>query len=186
MHQRLRVETRALHALVERFSPFGPRIDRNAYVDHLARRLGFQIPIERALGLSISTGDAPLLRADLGFFGWSAGDLESLPICAELPNLGSFARTLGCAYVLDGARIGGRTIAPVVARKLGLRRRGVEFLAGGLLGDQADRRFAATLTAIERHAATLDDDGREQIVAGARDTFTVLARWLERGRISHD
>lgn len=189
MHARLRAETRALHARVERACPFGPALDRAAYVRHLALRLGFQVELERALdrwdretvGIPRARDGAALLRRDLQELGWPSADLATTPASTDLPDLSSLARALGAAYVIEGARIGGRTIAPAVSRALGLGGRGVAFLSGGAAGASVARSFAVTLAAIDRHAAGLDDAGRGEIVAGARDTFASLARWLERG-----
>jgi heme oxygenase (biliverdin-IX-beta and delta-forming) len=188
MRERLRVETRALHRRTERACPFGRGLARDGYVAHLARRLGFQAAIEAeltgrfdwgALELACPGDGVALLVADLRFFGYSTAELERLPRCAELPPLDSAAAALGCAYVLDGARVGGHSVAPTVARELGLERAGVEFLTGGLSEAQVRERFAATLSTIDRHAGRLDARGRDAIVGSARETFAALARWLE-------
>lgn len=204
MHVRLRAETRTLHRRVERASPFGNAgvgFDREAYAQHLARRLGFCCAVEPVLGrwttaeLPGSRGlpsagslraDTESLRADLRQLGWTAAQVRAVPVCPDPPRLPSFAHGLGCAYVVEGARLGGRSIAPGVAAALGLGpddAAGVRFLRGGvwagISATELRQRFAATLAWIDDYAAELGVEGRDAIVEGARDTFTALARWLE-------
>jgi heme oxygenase (biliverdin-IX-beta and delta-forming) len=213
MHVRLRAETRALHRRVERASPFvSGRLDRRAYAQHLARRLGFCCAIEPVLarwttgdlgsvlggsrgrervgGLAIAASlraDSELLRADLRQLGWTDAEVRAVPVCPEPPSLPSFAHGLGCIYVLEGARLGAHSIAPSVAAALGLDHgedAGVGFLRGGgssvSSARQQRERFTATMAWIDACAAELGGEGRDAIVEGARDTFTALARWLER------
>lgn len=188
MRRRLRAGTRDLHARVEHLSPFGPGLDWTSYVRHLELRLGFQGPMEALfagwddlLGFLPPRGGAALLRADLLALGVPPKRLDELPRCESLPDLTSLERALGGAYVLEGAKLGGQVIAARVSSALGIRGDGVRFLAGGEDPARARVRFGAAMDALDRHAAALDEQRRESIVAGARDTFVALARWLEEG-----
>lgn len=191
MRRRLRAGTKAWHTRVERLCPFGPALDRASYVEHLELRFGFQVAMEAALarwddwqrlGFPHPSGGVALLRADLLSLGLSERQLDRLPRCGGLVALtSSLERALGGAYVLEGAKLGGQVIVAQVASTLGLAGDGVRFLTGGLGPAPARARFDGAMDAVERHAAGLGEDAREAIVAGARDTFAALARWLERG-----
>lgn len=187
---RLRAATRALHERVERACPFGydATFDHASYLDHLVRRLSFQLAIEpelrqwdgqgAELGFPGRVDDAARLRDDLVRLGMSPGALAALPVCRHYPRLDSFGRAAGARYVLEGARLGGRTIVARVADQLELGTAGVAFLASAGVEDLG-ARFRLVIAAIACYVDHHDSRRLAEVVAGARATFAELARWLE-------
>ena len=116
-----------------------------------------------------------LIEHDLLNLGHSAEEISALPLCEALARPTSFSETLGTAYVIEGSMLGGQLLSRHFAQTLELRPdRGCSYFAG--YGDltaamwkdfgQAVASFAA-LTAIH-----------EEIVSGARKTFTTVHHWL--------
>ncbi|MEQ8663054.1 MAG: biliverdin-producing heme oxygenase, partial [Gammaproteobacteria bacterium] len=91
-----------------------------------------------------------------------------------VPDLADVPSALGCLYVLEGATLGGRVIAPHLERHLGLTARdGAAFHRG--YGDDTGRMWRALQGALR--AAATDASARTAMVAAANATFTGLAAW---------
>ena len=85
------------------------------------------------------------------------------------------ATAFGCAYVLEGATLGGRSLMPTVESRLGLNAsHGAAFLSsyGAAVGEMW-RSFGA---ALDRCCAGAQQQA--QAAAGAIDTFVALENWL--------
>jgi heme oxygenase len=152
------------------------------YARYLAAMHGFHAPLEAALAadpaLAEAGFDAParrkrqLLERDLASLG------AALPApCAALPQVGSLARRLGVAYVLEGSTLGGKFIlARLPAGLAPLRGIATSFLDGyGAATGARWREFGAI---IERFVTS--ETVEAEAVAGARDTFGRLIDWLAR------
>ena len=180
---RLKGETAPEHLRLERDLGI-LREDRTRTEHHeLVRRLyGFYRPWEdRAIpvieaghpGLARDRAKAPLLRRDLAYLGDSDLALASVPICRELPALGTLPECLGSMYVLEGATLGGRLISRHLARTLGLGPdAGASFFSSyGVEVGPMWRRFGEALDSYDGPLA-------EAIVASAQGTFRALHAWL--------
>lgn len=180
---RLRHETRAEHHAIERvLDPTRELLTLDAYRRWLARLYGFHRPMEPRLrpipGLDMNTRrKTSLLEADLVALG--SPDPRSLAVCESLPPLTSAAARFGCAYVLEGATLGGRIVDRHVRRVLGVTpATGGRFLHGyGPRTGEMWQAFGAALTAFADTTAT-----RDEVVAAAIATFRTLRRWCEQGR----
>jgi heme oxygenase len=156
----------------------------SAYRSHLERMWGFCAGLERdfaaeAFGGALEDYETrrklPLLTRDLIVIGVDPAAIESMAICPGLPARPDPAAAFGCAYVLEGATLGGRTLLPLVESRLALSgARGAAFLAS--YGDQVLpmwHTFAAALDAWcclpERQASATQ---------AAVATFDALDRWL--------
>ena len=186
----LRDATRAHHARAEASLPLmDPALTRADYARVLEALHGFHAPLEArlaprpwtTLGLDWDARrKTPLLALDLRALGRTHAEVDALPVCDALPDTSSLARALGCAYVLEGATLGGQLVRRHLAHTLGL---GPESGAAyySAYGDAVGpmwREFVAGLTmAVERDGCPPDD-----VVAGARDTFDALADWLAATR----
>ncbi len=156
----------------------------SAYREHLEKMWGFCAALERDIG-PVSFGGAlddydsrrklPLLTRDLIAIGVEAQSIESLSLCPGLPARADPAAAFGCAYVLEGATLGGRTLLPLVESRLELSAlHGAAFLAS--YGEEVLpmwRTFGAALeawcTAPERQVSAAH---------AAVATFDALDRWL--------
>jgi heme oxygenase len=119
-----------------------------------------------------------LIESDLLSLGLSAREVADLPRCAELPRLSSPAELAGCLYVLEGACLGGRVIAPALRDRLGVAEgSGASFFIGDADGTEARWRvFVAWLEGLVDAGAPTDE-----VVAAARATFLAFALWVEQG-----
>jgi len=154
------------------------------YRAHLEHMWGFCAGLEQRLEVTdfasvledyAERRKLPLLTRDLLALGADAGAVGRLPCCGALPVLADTAGAFGCAYVLEGATLGGRTLLPLVESRLGLSAtHGAAFLAS--YGDNVDemwRGFGAALEAwCDRPAR------RASATAAAVATFVALEDWL--------
>ena len=179
-----RTEHAALEATVDIFGRLGSREEYRAL---LARFWGFYAPMESRLLERPEWGrhdmdigarrKVPLLVRDLGDLGASADSVAALPRCAELPESGSFARAMGCLYVLEGATLGGQLISREVRARLGLTpEHGCGFFAS--YGAEVGPMWRAFQGWLIQTAA--DDEAARAMIAGARDTFQAFGAWLRR------
>lgn len=176
-HERLHAVP-VFHALAE------GRLDREGYVALLRRLLGFHGAVEAALSVAPSLARygidlaerrrAPLLRADLAYFGSSAK-----AHAAPVPAFATAPEALGALYVTEGSTLGGRQLA-----------RGLDYLlpAGGSLREGEGRRFLlghgarhgamwqACCAAIE--ACGAEPGGLPGMQAGAAATFAAFEAWF--------
>jgi heme oxygenase len=187
---RLREATRETHERLHRQPALAAlaagTLDLPAYRALLARLYRFHAPLEARLAASAWAARvepaalaprAERLRRDLRDLGAEEGALARLPMAsaADLPEMSSFGRFVGCLYVRAGSTLGARLLAKALDPLLGatgLEGRG--FLAGE---SGADLQWRACCVAVD--AATAEgqwDDMR----AGAEAAFAALESWLNR------
>ncbi len=116
-----------------------------------------------------------LLIQDLEFFGLSTHAIETLPRCQNVPLTRSFAQALGCAYVLEGATLGGQIITRHLQRELGVApaQGSAFFTSYGANVGMMWRNFIEVISTYP-----LDDAQRNELVQSAVDTFDTLDEWL--------
>ena len=181
----LRAATWPSHQRLERRIDFRSRLASLAsYREHLERMWGFYAALEPQLAAAIYPEHLadyelrrklPLLERDLRSLGLSHAALAQLPRCAAVPDCPDAAAAFGCAYVLEGATLGGRSLMPAVEARLGLSAsHGAAFLCsyGAAVGDMW-RSFGA---ALDRHCEGAQQQARA--AAAAVDTFVALESWL--------
>ncbi|MDU9393886.1 biliverdin-producing heme oxygenase [Pseudomonas sp. zfem002] len=184
--QALRAGTGDLHIALEKRLPFfSDTLDLPAFLRLMQAYHGFYAPLEAALR---QRSDLPAevdpqslhktatLGDDLRALGLSAEALAQLPVCRQLPPLGSSAACLGVLYVIEGATLGGQVLRREIHRRLGLdASNGAAFL--DVYGSDTGRRWRAFLSLL--CARPLDAAGRGVVVAAAQQTFRCFERWLE-------
>lgn len=143
------------HAAIE------PRLASGRFRDHLADH-----EVRRKL---------PWLQRDLEVLGAAPTSVALLPHCRFIPDCEDPAAAFGCAYVLEGATLGGRTLLPLVERKLGLTAvSGAAYLAS--YGEAVGERWRAFGEALNSYCSTDQDLARAATAAAA--TFSALEAWL--------
>ncbi len=173
-HQRLekRLDVKARFASID------------AYREHLEKMWGFCAALERdiapdsfggALDDYESRRKLPLLTRDLIAIGAEAQSIESLARCPGLPARADPAAAFGCAYVLEGATLGGRTLLPLVKSRLALSAlHGAAFLAS--YGEQVLPMWRAFGAALDAWCAA--PERQVSAAHAAVATFEALDRWL--------
>jgi len=181
----LRLATWPCHQRLEkRLDVKGRFSNLEAYRSHLAQMWGFCAGLEQALAPGAFGGaledyesrrKLPLLESDLIALGAAPDSLGSMPLCPGLPACADPAAAFGCAYVLEGATLGGRTLLPLVESRLGLGPlHGAAFLAS--YGDRVIpmwQTFGAALDAWCSAPARCSSATQAAVA-----TFDALDRWL--------
>lgn len=183
---RLRAETRADHDHIEAVvGLLAPDLTRDRYVHFLERMLGYLEPLEAALSAASGWAQlgvdprtrarAHLLASDLTSLGHGPEQLARLPRCEALPDVSSPSRALGCLYVLEGARLGGRVLTRALGPHLGVDpANGLAFLGGGPV--HAAESWRMLCERLE-HWASAHPECEDDVVRAARETFSTMAEW---------
>jgi heme oxygenase len=181
----LRRATWPSHQRLEKRINFKARLQSvGAYRAHVERMWGFYVVIEP----SLTSGDlrgwlpdcdvrrkVPLLERDLAALGAEPSSGARLPRCGSVPACDDIDSAFGCAYVLEGATLGGRSLMPLVEARLGLTAEsGAAFLAS--YGDAVEAKWRAFGEAIDRCCST--DRQRMRAAEAASATFSALEIWL--------
>jgi heme oxygenase len=181
----LRVATWSSHQRLEKRLDVKARFGKlDLYRLHLRRMWGFHATVEEQLGqarLSVALPDydsrrkLPFLTQDLLTLEADVGFQESLERCPALDIQKDLASALGCAYVLEGATLGARTLLPLVQSRLGLTAEtGARYLAS--YGDEVEPMWQTFQMAVEGWCC-----GPERQATAARAavaTFVALDAWL--------
>jgi heme oxygenase len=183
--QRLRDETRADHERLEAHIDLLGRPWSMAFYQQLLEKFyGFYAVIEPPI---FAHGEwqplvdvekrlkLPMLDQDLKFLGLSEAEIQGLPRCEEVPPVGTFARALGTAYVLEGSTLGGQIITRHLKKELGVDvGQGISFFTsyGAEVGPMW-REFTAVLESFDG-----DADEMTALVDAAEATFKTLDEWL--------
>ena len=120
---------------------------------------------------------AARLAADLRGLGC---DPDSLPVCDELPPLDDVAAALGCAYVLEGAALGGGIVAAALASNPVGQGWPRAFVTGD--GSGRGRRWRAFRRTAEAWADT--PARQDEVVAAALRTFDACERWFAEDSVA--
>ena len=169
------------HARVEAL--LVPRLrcaDAVGYRQVIAALFGFIEPLEARMAARCSDPavvrfisarrHAERLHADLVALGVEPGHA---PRCTRVPAVASVPELFGCAYVLEGATLGGRIISGWLATSLALSpATGASYFAGH--GAATGRMWQATRAAL----AALPADVHGAVARAAADTFDNLHAWL--------
>lgn len=181
----LRTATWPSHQRLEKRISFKARLETvSAYRAHIERMWGFYVAIES----SLTSGNlrewlpdcdvrrkVPLLERDLAALGVESSCVALLPRCRSVPASNDAASAFGCAYVLEGATLGGRSLLPLVETRLGLTAEfGAAFLAS--YGEAVGERWRAFGEALNRCCSI--DGHRLRAAEAASATFAALEHWL--------
>ncbi|MDB6155233.1 MAG: hypothetical protein JWL90_3686 [Chthoniobacteraceae bacterium] len=184
--ERLRAATKSAHAqLEERVQIEARLIDPQRYGELLEDFLGWYEPLENGMrtlagwsdyGLDLAARrKTPWLAHDLNALGYSEAQIAALPRCRDLPTMETLACGFGCAYVMEGATLGGRHISGLL-RESPVPKEARTFF--GSYGPSVGERWKEFVAALE---AFSDRGGYgDQVVDAARQTFESMESWICR------
>lgn len=182
--QGLRSATWPLHQRLEKEMDVKSRFSQlSEYRRHLSQMWGFCASVEGALDAEVfrdllpdyeSRRKLPLLIRDLASLGMQPPGSAASPM-RGLPAISDPAAAFGCAYVLEGATLGGRTILPIVEKRLGFTAsNGAAFLAS--YGNAVPEMWRAFSAALNRWCCL--PQRRSAAIGAATATFDALGYWL--------
>jgi heme oxygenase (biliverdin-IX-beta and delta-forming) len=182
---RLRSETWSSHQRLEKRLDVKARFSHlEGYRSYLEKMWGFCASFEEQLRQDAFGGaladyqtrrKLPRLTQDLLMIGVNPTSVALLPRCGSVPLCPDPAAAFGCAYVLEGATLGGRTLLPLVQSRLGLTAQsGATFLAS--YGEEVSSKWRSFGAALDAWCFLPD---REACAARAAvATFEALEAWL--------
>ena len=181
---KLREESNAAHRQLEEQVAITERIrDVDSYRELLQKFLGFYAPLENRLEKLAGWADwgyDPITRRktawlsqDLSALGGDPGDIVSLPLCDDAPFPESVAAGFGCAYVLEGATLGGRQITSWLEQSA-IPKHARRFFAS--YGENVGHQWKGFCEALEYFGRSRKE--HDEIIESASHTFSSLGRWL--------
>jgi heme oxygenase len=156
---------------------FDPAYTVSEYRAHLGRLLGFFEPLERAVADVTHAADpvfalqrSSSLSEDLRIMGATAGDIDALERCRQLPPI-TRAGLPGYTYVILGSMLGGKIIVKGLRAVLGP---GASFLFYG----DGNGRFEALWTSFCADLKANRTHDVQEICATAVGIFDIYTAWL--------
>lgn len=173
-----------LHLHASFVALFNETLSLDGYRLLVERLYGFYAPLDRAIDRALA-GDAvqnrfsyvaraDILARDLADLGLDRDALADSPECLAVYDIVSPLTVGGILYVVEGSTHGGAVIDTAARKLLGNQAGGRRYWAW--CQAENERRWAATNRYLEHLRAqgiALDD-----LVAGARGTFQLMAEWL--------
>ncbi|WP_050453862.1 biliverdin-producing heme oxygenase [Candidatus Burkholderia verschuerenii] len=180
---RLKHDTAASHTRLENaLDLMRDDMQRDEYIVLLERFHGYVAPWEDAVAAALPASLAgffdarrktALLAADLAVL---TGERDAIvpPATRDLPALPNIGAAFGSLYVMEGSTLGGRFIAPHIARLLDLAPR-----QGNAYFDAYGDRTGSMWNAFrDTAAATVPESQYDDAVQAAIATFDGLQAWL--------
>jgi heme oxygenase (biliverdin-IX-beta and delta-forming) len=164
-------------------------VDRHSYGQILRMFYGYFHPLEKKINQVASIENylpdytsrrkSRLLLHDLQALGFS--DPNQLPLCTDLPEVANEAQAFGCLYVMEGSTLGGKFIAHVLRKCLGIEASsGAAFFNGyGAETGTRWKTFQQSLLTFSEQAGQ-----NEAIIASANQTFNKMERWISQSQVS--
>ena len=182
LHIRLKEHTKSQHAALEK--TFLNRVrkisNESEYAGFLDLLFAFHAGLEDLLHVHIDHARVPdfldrrrslFLHDDFASLGQSS---PSHGVCEELPEVSSHYAALGALYVLEGSTLGGKIVAGIIGRQLGLDR-GFRFFNG--YGDSTNKMWESFKGYLD---APFTQDEEMEILNAAENTFTSFNRLLSK------
>ena len=190
--QALRTATGAAHRRLHHVQSFAALLRGSLALDDykclLLRLLGLHAPLDERqqrfqnepllswMRIAPTESRSSRLRHDLAVLGVADEVTEEVARAdVLLPPLTTAAEALGSAWVVEGSALGGRIMAKLLFDQFGVGpENGGAFFAPQ---PQQDVLWSACCAAVERCAWQTAE--RAQVLAGARDTMTTFADWMD-------
>jgi heme oxygenase (biliverdin-IX-beta and delta-forming) len=183
---RLKHDTAASHTRLENaLDLMRDDLQRDEYIALLGRFHGYVSAWEAAVGVALPASLAgffdarrktPLLAADLVALTGDAGEAAASVVASsqDLPRLPNVGAAIGSMYVMEGSTLGGRFIAPHVARLLGL----TPGQGNAYFDAYGDRTGSMWNAFRDTAAANVPEAQYDDAVEAAIATFESLQAWL--------
>ena len=180
LRDRLREATRAEHRHLESLLALErPHLPLVSYQEYLRLTHSFYSALEprlagagelAAIGLDMGQRvKRHWLETDLAFFGLEPA--SPAPVAA----VSSDGHPIGCAYVLEGATLGGQVLQRTLASRFGIAsERGATFLEG--YGARTGSMWHAFVMALD--AAARNGVDEPACIRGAQETFVSMGDWF--------
>jgi heme oxygenase (biliverdin-IX-beta and delta-forming) len=181
---RLRADTRSLHARVEKRVDLAHRCaTKDAYRGLLVQMFGVHAAIEAVLarldwtsvGIDLAQRrKTHHIRADLALL--DGQEVGPPPLCNDVPQLRTLAEGFGCLYVVEGSTLGGQVIVRHLRQSLDLSPgNGASFFAS--YGPEVGSMWRAFGDAAKSHCTT--EDRIREAVDSAISTFEFFEMELQ-------
>ena len=178
----LKERTREEHALLERkmLDRISSIAEASDYVNLLSLLYGYYAAVENQLTKYFQDPSRiDLLRRQKAFrllddMAIFSPGYPPPALCARLPEVTSFHAALGVLYVLEGSTLGGRIIARLISRKLGVNS-GLNFFLS--YGNDVDKMWASFKLILQE---PFSPEQKAEVVAGALQTFRTFNYWLSK------
>lgn len=180
----LKSETKTAHTDLEgRMIPSIKSIQTHEdYRRLLEMMYGFYQPLEEKIDAYINDESMPgyqdrrkasLLVEDIAALN---NNVAARPekLCANLPEITSYAHALGAMYVLEGSTLGGKIIAGMVQKRVEEVDHALHFFNG--YGEKAMDMWMAFKEQLNKD---MPGGAQEEVVQAANDTFISFKRWIE-------
>lgn len=181
LHTRLKEHTREKHLELER--TFMRRLQKlkseAEYAEFLLRLWDFHSLAEKKISIHINRRLVPDLERRIRSEFLMADVAELIPDfglssqCDSVPDIDSHARAIGSLYVLEGSTLGGKIVAEMITRRLGITR-GLRFFNG--YGKDTGPMWR-TFTEYLNH--DFSNEEGEEILDSAGNTFAGFNQWLQ-------
>ena len=173
-----------LHLHASFVALFNETLSLDGYRILLQRLHGFYVPLDEQVDRALASCGGPsgfdyaarsdILARDLVDMGLSRGDLDGSAKCLDVRDVVSPETVGGALYVIEGSTHGGSVIDTAARKLLGDTLGGRRYWAWCRAENK--NRWATT----NRYLEQLRENGTavEDLIAGARGTFQLLAEWL--------
>lgn len=189
--KRLRQETAESHQKLED-NPLSkailtPSVSIEDYQSYLAALFGVTIACEDQIFPAIShvipdladRYKSRLIINDLLATGLTEAEIDALPV--HRFEFSSIAEALGIMYVLEGSTLGGKILYRHIHEVLGLiPENGASYFWG--YGAQTGNLWKSFISALTQFVDLHEE--RDQVIASAKNTFTIIDNWLVQTRAS--
>lgn len=188
---RIKQETRKYHDAIEQniFAKrlMGGTMTPAEYLAFLKKFYGYHAALEERFrgisgwknyGIILEQREKlPLLHQDLSTLEVAEHEIQTLPICTELPAINNIFQAFGALYVMEGSTLGGQIQMRQLHKIFGSTaiKATAYFSSYGASVGMMWKEFCAALMAL----STDNPDQEDNIIATACETFQTLHRWLD-------
>ena len=162
-----------------------PNYSIDDYRNLLVRFYSFYQPFEAKMSESLAKNllefnhnerlNTPKLVADLTNLGMSADEISNIQPFDDLPKLDSKERIFGSLYVIEGSTLGGQVISRHLKQAFEIDvSNGAAFFSG--YGAETGKMWNGYRNAVTEFSE--GDADREEIIAGANETFEKIGKCL--------
>ena len=184
---KLRAHTSTLHSALEQttlsVALLDEQVSRENYINYLQKMREivafYESKVFPALANTLpdlsKRAKLPLIDKDLAYM--SSLNTDAIDFKNSVSQNLSVGYALGCLYVMEGSTLGGKVILKHISKTLGIvSGQGGSYFAG--YGEETGYYWKSFLHILQEYSANNDSD--DEIIAGAKDTFTSIKYYFEQ------